>query len=120
MINMVMLVGRIASDTEYVERDNGNKYLKITLAVNRKFKAADGTYHTDFIDCILWNNFAVNVNNYCSKGDLIGIRGRLQVDYVEKDGIKKKYTEVVAENITFLSTKKSNEEKSLDDDSLKE
>lgn len=108
MINMVMLVGRIVRDPEVLERQNGKSISRITLAVNRKFKGVDGTYTTDFIDCVLWNGFAKNVHDYCGKGDLIAIRGRLQVDYYEKDGVKKKYTDVVAENVTFLSNGKNN------------
>lgn len=110
MINMVMLVGRLVQDPEVIERENGNKVSRVTLAVNRKFKASDGTYHTDFIDCVLWNNFAKNVSEYCSKGDLIGVRGRIQVDSFEKDGVKRKITDVIAENITFLSASKNKEE----------
>ncbi len=110
MINMVMLVGRLVRDPEIIERENGNKISRVTLAVNRKFKGTDGIYHTDFIDCVLWNNIAKNVTDYCIKGDLIGIRGRIQVDNYEKDGIKKKYTDVIAENITFLSSGKSKEQ----------
>lgn len=109
MINMVMLVGRLVRDPEIIESDNGSKLSHVTLAVNRKFKGTDGVYHTDYIDCNLWNNCAINVNEYCSKGDLIGIRGRLQVDVVENDGVKRKYTNVVAENITFLSSLKNKE-----------
>lgn len=109
MINMVMLVGRLVRDPEIIEKENGVKVSRVTLAVNRKFKANDGTYHTDFIDCVLWNNFAKNVNEYCSKGDLIGVRGRIQVEILEKDGIKKKFTDVIAESITFLSSSKSKE-----------
>lgn len=110
MINAVMLVGRLVQDPEMIERDNGRKVSRVTLAVNRKFKGTDGVYHTDFIDCVLWNNIAKNVNEYCSKGDLIGIRGRIQVETYEKDGIKRKITDVIAESITFLSSMKNKEE----------
>lgn len=111
MVNMVVLVGRLVRDPEIVERENGKKVSRVTLAVNRKFKSSDGTYHTDFVDCVLWNNFAKNVNEYCSKGDLIGVRGRIQVDSYEKeDGTKRKITDVIAESITFLSTSKNKEE----------
>ena len=110
MINMVMLVGRLVGNPEIVERDNNKKVSKITLAVNRKFKSTDGTFHTDFIDCVLWNNIAKSTSEYCSKGDLVGIRGRLQVETYEKDGITKKITEVIADSVTFLSTGKNKEE----------
>ena len=68
MINTVMLVGRLTRNPEMLECDNGNKVSRITLAVNRKFKNADGLYTTDFIDCILWNNTAKHLNDYCKKG----------------------------------------------------
>lgn len=110
MINMVMLVGRLVDNPEIVETENGSKISRVTLAVNRKFKSSDGTYHTDFIDCVLWNINAKNISEYCSKGDLVGIRGRLQVESYEKDGIKRKRTDVIAENITFLSVAKTKEQ----------
>ncbi|MBR3660739.1 MAG: single-stranded DNA-binding protein [Bacilli bacterium] len=113
MINMIVLVGRLVRDPEIVEQENGNKVSRVTLAVNRKFKGLDGVYHVDYIDCILWNNNAINVNEYCSKGDLIGVRGRLQVNVLENDGEKHKYTDVIAENITFLSTTKNKEIKEV-------
>ncbi len=116
MINMVMLVGRLVQDPEVVETDNGKKLSHITLAINRKFKGVDGVYHTDYIDCILWNNYAKNTEEYCIKGDLVGIRGRLQSDTYEKDGIKRKKTQVIAENITFLSSLKNKDNLECEND----
>ena len=110
MINMVMLVGRLVQDPEIVERDNGNKVSRVTLAVNRKFKSSDGVYHTDFIDCVFWNSFAKNLTEYCSKGDLIGIRGRLHVDTYEKDGVKRSTADIIVENIEFIGGNKQNKE----------
>ena len=108
-MNIVMLVGRLVRDPEIVEQEDGNKVSRVTLAVNRKFKSSDGVFHTDFIDCVLWNNYAINVNEYCCKGDLIGLRGRIRVETYEKDGVKRKVTDVVAESITFLSSLKNKE-----------
>ena len=113
MINMVMLVGRLVHDPELVEHENGKKMSKVTLAVNRRFKGTDGIYHTDFIDCTFWNNIATNMSEYCSKGDLIGVRGRIQIDTIEKDGIKKKITNIIADSITFLSSVKNKDELEL-------
>ena len=113
MLNMVVLVGRLVRDPEIVENETGTKYSRITLALNSRFKGPDGVYHTNYVDCILWNNCAINVNEYCSKGDLIGVRGRLNVNVLENDGVKKKYTNVIAENITFLSTIKNKEIKEV-------
>ena len=110
MLNNVMLVGRLANDIEKKTLDNGKDVLKISLAVNRSYKNPDGIYETDFIDCILWDELANNLSEYCKKGDVIGIRGRLQVSTYEKDDIKKKVVEVVAEKITFLSSKHKDKE----------
>ena len=114
MVNMVVLVGRLVKDPEIIENGNGSKMSRVTLAVSRRFKGPDGVYQTDYVDCVLWNNYAINVNEYCSKGDLIGVRGRLQVNVVENDGNKRKFTDVVAESITFLSTIKSKELKEVE------
>jgi len=110
VLNNVMLVGRLANDIEKKTLDNGKKVLKISLAVNRSYKNPDGIYETDFIDCILWDELANNLSEYCKKGDVIGIRGRLQVSSYEKDDVKRKVVEVVAEKITFLSSKHKDEE----------
>ena len=110
MLNNVMLVGRLANDIEKKTLDNGKKVLKISLAVNRSYKNPDGIYETDFIDCILWDELANNLSEYCKKGDVIGIRGRLQVSSYEKDDVKRKVVEVVAEKITFVSSKHKDEE----------
>ena len=76
MINQVMLVGRI---TKIEEKENEEiKTANITIAVNRSYKNTDGIYETDFISFVLLGNIATNVLEYCQKGDLIGIRGRLR------------------------------------------
>lgn len=106
-MNSVMLVGRLAQDIEIKKLDSGKEVVHVSLAVNRSYKNQDGTYGTDFIDCILWDGLAKNVNEYCQKGDTVGVRGRLQVSYYEKDEVKHKVIEVIAERITFLTSKKS-------------
>ena len=110
MLNNVMLVGRLANDIEKKTLEGGKEVLKISLAVSRSYKNPDGIYETDFIDCVLWDELANNLSEYCRKGDVIGVRGRLQVSTYEKDDIKRKAVEVVAEKITFLSSKHKDEE----------
>ncbi|MEG1146642.1 MAG: single-stranded DNA-binding protein, partial [Bacilli bacterium] len=70
-------------------------------------------YETDFVDCVLWSGIATQTAEYCKKGDLIGVKGRLQTSTYEKDGKTQKSLQVVAEKITFLSSKQH--EKSTDD-----
>ncbi len=101
-----MLVGRIANDFEVKKLESGKEVTTISLAVNRSFKNPDGVYETDFINCVLWEGLAVNINEYCHKGDMIGVRGRLQTNTYEKDEIKHKVLDVIVEKMTFISSKK--------------
>ncbi len=109
MLNQVILVGRLTDDPKINASDKGKKIATVTLAVGRSFKNQDGIYETDFIRCILWDGIAVNTKEYCKKGDVVGIKGRLQVESYEKDGQKKYITNVVAEKVTFLSSNHDND-----------
>lgn len=112
-MNQVILVGRLCQEPEISTVDNDKQRSVITLAVNRSFKNTEGIYETDFIRCTLWNNIALNTFSYCHTGDVLGIKGRLQVRTYEDDEKKKKYiTEVIAEKITFLSSNKNSEKES--------
>ena len=102
MLNQIVLVGRLVQDPEIKELENDKKVCNITLAVTRSYKNADGIYENDFIPVTLWQGIAEQTTNYCKKGDLVGVKGRLQV----REG----KVEVVAEKVTFLSSRKENEE----------
>ena len=99
MLNQTVLVGRLVQDLEIKELENGKKVTNITLAVKRSYKNSDGIYDTDCIPCIVWNEMAENVAEFCKKGDIIGVKGRLQ--RLSGDELQ-----VVAERVTFLSNKK--------------
>lgn len=106
MLNQTVLVGRLVRDPELFTTENGNKITNITLAVPRSYKNSDGEYDTDFISCVLWKGVAENAVEYCHKGDLLGVKGRLQSRNIETEETKKEIMEVVAEKITFLSSKR--------------
>lgn len=109
MLNQAVLVGRIVQEPELNKTDKGN-LTHITLAVPRSFKNVNGEYETDFINCTLWQAVAENTVEYCKKGDLVGVKGRIQSNnYEDKDGNKKYTVEVIAEKVTFLSSKKADE-----------
>ena len=99
MENQIVLVGRLVSDPEINETENGRKVSEITLAVQRSYKNSEGIYETDFIPCIVWNEMAENAAEFCRKGDIIGVKGRLQ--RLSGDELQ-----VIAEKVTFLSSKK--------------
>ena len=96
MLNQIVLVGRMVSEAQISENENGGKTAAITLAIPRSYKNENGEYETDFIPCVLWNGIATNTCEYCRKGDLLGIKGRIQS--------KENKIEIIAEKITFLSS----------------
>lgn len=96
MLNQFVTVGRITEDPT---QENGKAVIK--LAVPRSYKNTEGEYETDFISCLLFKGIAENTCEYCKKGDLVGIKGRMQS---ENDTIQ-----LIAEKITFLSSRKEEE-----------
>ncbi len=110
MLNQLIIIGRLTKKPELKKTENGKNVTNITLAVPRSYKNIDGKYDTDFIDCVMWNNVAESTTEYCKKGDLLGVKGRLQTRKIELDDEKtRQVTEVVAEKVTFLSSKKHEE-----------
>ena len=97
MINQVMLVGRIANN---INTDDDN----ITVAVTRSFKNENGEYETDFIDVAIRGTIAKTTTEYCKKGDIIGVKGSIRSEIIDNE----KKMILVAERITFLSSKKEN------------
>ena len=106
MLNQIILVGRLTRDIAVNKSENGYKVATISLAIPRSFKNSDGEYDTDFIDCTAFDNIAENTSEYCSKGDVVGVKGRVQSRVIEKDDNKEYVTEIIAEKVTFLSSKK--------------
>ena len=110
MLNQLVIAGRLVADPEIVECDNNQKRTYVTVAVPRSYKNVNGTYDTDFIKCVLWNGIAETTCEYCKKGDIVGIKGRIQTSSYEKEDGEKVYTmDVVAEKVSFLSSKKADE-----------
>lgn len=97
-MNQLCIVGRLVKEPTWEI---------ITIAVNRSYKNEEGVYETDFIDVLLSKTIARNVAEYCRKGDLIGIKGRLENrDIDDGDGhIIHRNMIVVADKVTFLSAK---------------
>ena len=117
MLNQIVIVGRLTSNPEVVKSEEGKERSQITLAVPRSYKNADGEYDTDFVDCILWGGVAENTAEYCHKGDIVGIKGRIQTNtYETESGEKKKSTQIVAEKVTFLQSSKNKDVEKSDED----
>ena len=97
MINQVVIVGRLVEKPIVEENENEKKVCNITLAVPRSYKNDEGIYDTDFIKCILWNSIAEHTIEYCKKGDIVAVKGKLQC-------LVGNELQVVAESTSFLSS----------------
>ena len=115
-MNNVLLVGRLVKEPEVIETEKGNKRTVVTIAVGRSYKNFNGEYETDFINIVLWNGIAENTAEYCKKGDIIGVKGRVETDTYEKDGERKNSMVIVAEKVTFLSSRTQEKDNSDRDD----
>jgi len=101
MLNQVVLIGRLARDPELrYTPTKGVAVTKFTLAVDRGGQQEPSA---DFIDIIVWDKLAELCAQYLSKGKLAAVSGRLQIRPYEKDGIKRRAAEVVADKVRFLS-----------------
>jgi single-strand binding protein len=109
MINNVTLIGRLVAPPDLRKTPNNVSSLQGTLAVNRNFKNENGDREADFIQFQAWRGTADIIAQYCSKGSLIGLTGRLQVRSYEKDGQRRYVTEVVAERFQLLESKGDNQ-----------
>jgi len=110
LINQVTLVGRLTKNPELKFTQEGTAMTNVTIAVSRNFRNRDGTIETDFVNCTLWKRTAENTVQYCRKGSLIGIVGRIQTRHYENaEGRKVYVTEVVADTVRFLGGKPQDE-----------
>ena len=107
MINNVTLVGRLVAHPDLRKTPNNVSSLQGTLVVNRNFKNENGEREADFINFQAWRGTADIIAQYCSKGSLIGLIGRIQVRSYEKDGQRRYVTEVVAESVALLESRNS-------------
>ncbi|MEM5645481.1 single-stranded DNA-binding protein [Bacillus cereus] len=107
MMNRVVLIGRLTKEPELYYTKQGAAYARICIAVNRGFRNSLGEQQVDFINCVVWRKSAENVTEYCKKGSLVGITGRIQTsNYDDEQGKRIYRTEVVIESITFLERRR--------------
>lgn len=107
MLNKVILTGRLTATPELKTTTGGISVASFSIAVQRQFKSADGSYQTDFINIVAWRNTAEFVTRYFEKGQLIAIVGSIQTrNYEDKMGNKRTAFEVVAEEAQFVESKK--------------
>ncbi len=111
-MNKVFLIGRLVRDPELRYTGTNIPVATFSLAVNRPFTAQSGERETDFINIVVWRKQAENVKNYLNQGSQVAIDGRIQTrTYDDQNGQKRYITEVVADNVQFLDTKASKEQR---------
>ena len=109
MLNHIVLMGRLTRDPDLRHTGNGTAVAAFTLAVDHDYKSSDtGERGVDFIDIVAWRNTAEFVSKYFAKGRMAVVSGRLQIrNWTDKEGNKRRSTEVVADNIYFGDSRKS-------------
>lgn len=107
MINSVILTGRLTKNIDLRQTSTGKAMTYFTLAVNRVFKNEQGVSDADFVTCVAFGVQAENMARYLTQGSLIGVEGRISTrNFQGKDGNTVYVTEVIASNVTFLESKK--------------
>ena len=112
-MNRIILIGRLTHDPELrYTPTNNTAVCTFSSAVDRNRKNAQGERETDFINIVVWGKIGENCATYLSKGKLAAVDGRLQIrSYTDKEGNRRNITEVVAEDVKFLSPKTTEEHK---------
>lgn len=107
MANKVWLIGNLSKEPELSETASGIAVCRLSLAVNRPYQDSDGERKADFFNVTVWRGQAENCGRYLSKGNKVAIVGCLQNrSYEDKDGNKRYVTDIVAEEVEFLTPKR--------------
>ena len=115
MLNRIQIIGRLTRDPELRYLSSGHPMAQFTLAVDRDFKNAAGDRDADFINCVAWRKLAEQVGQYCSRGRLVAVEGRLQTrSYETQDGSRRRVTEVIGDRVWFLDKPKTEVDQSAD------
>ncbi|MBO7218824.1 MAG: single-stranded DNA-binding protein [Clostridia bacterium] len=105
MMNKVMLIGNLTKDPEINTTSSGVSVCSFSIAVSRRFANAEGEREADFFNIVVWRQFAETCHKYLKKGSKVGIVGSIQNrSYQAADGSKRYATDIVADEVEFLST----------------
>lgn len=105
-MNKVILVGNLTRDPELTETPSGVAVCRFSIAVSRDYANSEGTRETDFFNITVWRGRAEVCGKYLKKGNKVAIVGSIQTrSYEDKDGIKRNVTDIVANEVEFLTPK---------------
>ena len=110
-MNKVTLIGNLTKDPELTTTNNGISLCKFTIAVPRRFAGVDGEREADFLPVIVWRGQADNCYKYLKKGSKAAVCGSIQTrSYDGSDGTRRYITEIVADEVEFLSSRQADGE----------
>ena len=113
-MNKTILIGNLTRDPELTETPSGVAVCKFSIAVSRDYADADGNRETDYFIITVWRGRAENCGKYLKKGNKVAIVGKLQNrSYEDKDGIKRTVTDIIADEVEFLTPKQASQEESV-------
>lgn len=105
-MNRTILIGRMTKDAELKTTSSGINYCNFIIAVDRKFKDANGNRQADFIACVAWRTTAEFISKYFKKGNRIAVVGSIQTrSYEDQSGNKHLVTEVIVDEAEFVESK---------------
>ena len=105
MLNCAVVMGRLVADPEVRQTPSGVSVCRFTVAVDRSYVKQGEQRQADFIDILAWRQTAEFVGKYFQKGSMIAVQGSIQTGSYEKDGIKRRTFEIVADNVSFCGSK---------------
>jgi single-strand DNA-binding protein len=110
-MNKCILIGNLTKDPELSTTTNGVAVCRFAIAVSRRYSNSDGERETDFLNIVVWRSLGENCHKFLKKGSKIGVVGNIQSrSYDAADGTKRYVTEIVAEEVEFLSTRNADEQ----------
>ena len=116
-MNKIILIGNLTKDPEISTTTNGVSVCRFALAVTRRYTNASGEREADFVNIVVWRALADNCHKFLKKGSKAAVVGTLQSRaYDAPDGSKRYVTEVVADEVEFISTKNSDAVESRKED----
>lgn len=112
-MNKSIIMGRLTAQPELRQTQSGIASCRFTVAVNRRFKNANGEYDADFIPCVAWRQTAEFVSKYFSKGSMICVEGSLRTgSYQDRNhqDVTHYTTDLYVDNVEFCGSKQNNGE----------
>lgn len=105
MFNKVLLIGRLVSTPEVTKTNQNKSFTRATLAVNRRYKGANGEREADFISVVIWGKLAETMASYATKGSLLSVDGEIRTRRYEKNGSMQYVTEVLCSGFQLLESR---------------